>query len=56
MIRKSKTDRILGIHIRLCNGNVVNKFKEALECSVDERMIQKDIDDLICFMSDCLRI
>lgn len=54
MISKSKTDRILGIYIKLCNGNVVNKAKEALECGVDERTIQRDIDDLRCFMSDCL--
>lgn len=54
MIKKSKTDRVLGIYIKLCNGYVVNKYKEALECGVDERTIQRDIDDLRCFISDDL--
>lgn len=53
MYKKSKTDRVLGIYIKLCNGNVVNKYNEALECGVDERTIQRDIDDLRCFISDC---
>ena len=34
-------DRILGIYIKLCDGDVVSKYKEALECGVFERTIQK---------------
>ena len=52
MVRKSKTDRILGIYIKLCKGYVVNKSNEAIECNVDERTIQRDIDELRCFISD----
>lgn len=52
MVRKSKTDRILGIYMKLCNGYVVNKSHEALEYNVDERTIQRDIDELRCFISD----
>ena len=42
------------MYIKLCNGYVVNKYKEALEYGVDERKIQRDIDNLGCFISDCL--
>lgn len=52
MVKKSKTDRILGIYIKLCNGYVINKSKEALECNVDERTIQRDMNELRCFISD----
>ncbi len=47
-----KLDRALDIYIRLCEGRVINKKEEAARFGVDERSIQRDIDDLRSFMAD----
>lgn len=52
MARKSKVDRMLSIYMKLREGHVLDKCNMALEYNVDERTIQRDIDDLRCFISD----
>ena len=41
-----KVERILGIYTKLINGAVVNKTQEAYIYKVNERSIQRDIDDI----------
>ena len=48
----SKNDRILHIYQALCGGETVNKCEAARHFQVDERSIQRDIDDIRSFLSD----
>lgn len=41
-----KIDRVLGIYSKLMNGAIVNKAEEAQNYGVNERTIQRDIDDI----------
>lgn len=41
-----KVERVLGIYTKLINGAVVNKTQTANEYGVNERSIQRDIDDI----------
>ena len=43
---KDKVGRILNIYSKLMNGYVVNKSEEAVNFGVNERSIQRDIDDI----------
>ncbi|MCI8860054.1 MAG: WYL domain-containing protein [Lachnospiraceae bacterium] len=45
-----KIQRILGIYTRLLNGYLVNKAEEAQNYGVNERTIQRDIDDIRNFL------
>ena len=45
-----KIQRVLGIYKKLINGEIVNKIEEATNYGVNERSIQRDIDDIRCFM------
>ena len=45
-----KIDRVLGIYTRLLGGYLVNKSEEALKYGVNERTIQRDIDDIRNFL------
>lgn len=47
-----KYNRVLQIYTKLLNGEIVNKSDEALHFKVDERSIQRDIDDLRVFFRD----
>lgn len=44
--KNCKIERILGIYTRLINGDVIKKSEEAKNYSVNERSIQRDIDDI----------
>lgn len=44
--KNGKIERVLGIYTKLLSGNVINKFDEAQEYGVNERSIQRDIDDI----------
>ncbi len=44
--KSGKADRILGIYSRLLNGHLVIKAREAVYYGVNERTIQRDIDDI----------
>ena len=47
-----KIERILSIYTRLLNGEVVNKEKEAIKYGVNQRSIQRDIDDIRAFFDN----
>ncbi len=46
MDKRGKIDRILSIYTRLVNGDIINKAQEAERYGVNERSIQRDIDDI----------
>lgn len=50
--KKSKNERILGIYLRLCQGKIISKREEAGRYKVDERSIQRDIDDIRAFLDE----
>lgn len=52
-VKLSKNNRTLDLYTRLCKGKVINKFEEAKKFGVDERSIQRDIDDIRSFLDDC---
>ena len=47
-----KADRLLYIHARLVNGDVLNKKELAQRFCVTERSIQRDIESLRCFFTE----
>lgn len=48
----SKNIRTLYIYAGLCEGKVINKSEEARKFGVDERSIQRDIDDIRTFLDE----
>lgn len=48
--RSNKIERILGLYTRLLNGCLINKAEEAYRYGVNERSIQRDIDDIRSFL------
>lgn len=40
------------MYVRLCEGKLINKSEEAQRFGVDERSIQRDIDDIRAFLSE----
>lgn len=51
-MKKSKYERILDIHIALEKGKCLFKVELANEYEVNERTIQRDIDDLRAYYSE----
>ena len=49
-----KIERVLSIYTRLINGTVINKATEAANYGVNERSIQRDIDDIRNFMDQSI--
>lgn len=49
-LKNDKIERVLGIYTKLMNGCLVNKAEEALNYGVNERSIQRDIDDIRNFL------
>ena len=47
-----KSLRILDMYIRLCEGKRINKKEEAGKFGVDERSIQRDIDEIRKYLSE----
>lgn len=45
-IKSDKIERVLGIYTKLMNGYLVSKAEEAANYGVNERSIQRDIDDI----------
>ena len=45
-----KMERVLGIYTKLINGAIINKVEEAANYNVNERSIQRDIDDIRNYM------
>ena len=50
--KKSKNFRSLDMYNRLCEGKVINKSTEASRFDVDERSIQRDIDDIRAYLDE----
>lgn len=50
--KRSKNSRILDLYVRLCEGKTINKREMARHFGVDERSIQRDIDDIRSFLCD----
>lgn len=48
----SKNLRILDIYTRFCEGKTINKTEEAKKFGVDNRSIQRDIDDIRTFLEE----
>lgn len=48
----AKHSRILDIFVRLCEGKVINKAEEAEKYGVNERSVQRDIDDIRAFLDE----
>lgn len=49
--KNDKVERILRIYTKLLNGNLVNKAEEAMKYGVNERSIQRDMDDIRNFLA-----
>lgn len=47
-----KIERVLGIYSKLMNGALVNKAEEAQNYGVNERSIQRDIDDIRTYLDN----
>lgn len=52
MNRESKNQRTLDMYVRLCEGKTINKAHEAKRFGVDERSIQRDINDIRAFLDE----
>lgn len=52
--KQSKNFRTLDMYARLCEGKVINKLEESQRFGVDERSIQRDIDDIRAFLDNRL--
>ena len=52
MQKESKNYRTLDMYVRFCEGKVINKAEEARKFGVDERSIQRDIDDIRAFLEE----
>lgn len=49
---ESKNYRTLDMYVRLCEGRTINKAEESHRFSVDERTIQRDIDDIRAYIDE----
>lgn len=59
MEKNDKIKRVLGIYTKLMHGYLINKSEEAMSYGVNERSVQRDIDDIRNFLeinSDTLGI
>ncbi len=54
--KKHKHSRTLDMYVRLCEGKSLNKKEESIKFGVDERSIQRDIDDIRAFLADRLEL
>lgn len=52
MEKRAKNSRILDMYVRLCEGKTINKREEAGKFGVDERTVQRDLDDIRAFLSE----
>ena len=52
MYSTRKNSRTLDMYVRLCEGRTINKKEEARKFGVDERSIQRDIDDIRAFLAN----
>ena len=50
--KQSKNARTLDMYVRFCEGKIINKSEEANRFGVDERSVQRDIDDIRAFLDE----
>lgn len=50
--KMDKAFRILDIYVRLCEGKVINKKAESQRFTVDQRSIQRDIDEIRKYLGE----
>lgn len=50
--KNDKTARVLALYTKLMNGYIINKTEEAQNSGVNERSIQRDIDDIRNFLEN----
>lgn len=50
--KQHKNSRTLDMYVRLCEGKTINKVAEATRFGVDERSIQREIDDIRAFIDE----
>lgn len=50
MEKKDKLERVLSIYTKLMNGAIVYKVEEANRFGVNEKSIQRDIEDIRCYL------
>jgi predicted DNA-binding transcriptional regulator YafY len=50
--RQSKNNRVLDMYERLCAGKVLRKAEEAQRFGIDQRSVQRDIDDIRAFLDE----
>jgi len=48
----SKNERILDLYTRFCEGKTISKSEEAERFAIDERSVQRDIDDIRAFLDE----
>ncbi|MCR5769710.1 MAG: WYL domain-containing protein [Butyrivibrio sp.] len=51
-LNSDKIQRVLQLYAKLSDGYVINKFEEAQNYGVNERSIQRDIDDIRSFLDE----
>ena len=51
-LKSDKTARVLKLYTKLMNGYIINKTEEAQNSGVNERSIQRDIDDIRNFLDN----
>ena len=51
-LKVDKVQRVLSIFARLLSGQCIKKYQESVRFNVDERTIQRDIDDIRTFLAD----
>lgn len=51
-IKRDKIERVLGIYTKLINGYLVSKTEESANYGVNERSIQRDIDDIRNYLEE----
>lgn len=52
MEKESRNYRTLNMYVRFCEGKGINKAEEAHRFGVDERSIQRDIEDIRAFLTE----
>ena len=51
-MKSRKYERVLDIYVALSKGKIVNKSEYAGKHNVDCRTIQRDVNDILAFISD----
>ncbi|MBQ8800653.1 MAG: hypothetical protein IJZ55_13950 [Lachnospiraceae bacterium] len=51
-LKVDKVQRVLSIFARLLSGQCIKKYQESARFHVDERTIQRDIDDIRAFLAE----